>query len=1136
MAGGHRAGRQGGSQRRGGRGDGGDAGDGDVVKRIGRGVLPEWVTGRPDFKDVVHERAVGGALFVKRSLEVPPQDRSEADVATLCRWLRRANADFRNFPEPHLKVLARCLGTRHLDPGQPLREEPRTIYAVLSGDLEVVRSSTAASGKQRRERMPAGVFFGFTSWWEVLRKALSKKHEADPEGKSLAELVSAAKEKAYSQAIFSEPPTVKSRAAGAADAADEAAKGSGSAAQQGRRAVKSQSELEAEARRQREIDESKGGRERILRHIPESSKLEGKRFSLVERGEWTPVAADADGDALSLSSGVDLVCLSFDDYEQGWVVGREKETQTIAQFLHKVPVFKNWNLIRLLYIAQRLEMRYVSKGDYVFKQGDAVDGLYFLRSGAARCVKRVRSVQTNRRPVGSRQWEETQTEVQHNLVLKTLEPGDSCGEEALSAVQGRLKCRRDAVVMPLKVVRSLTFGADDPARVAARRQERAKHWDESSLMTLMRVVGPSEVDQDAAVDRLAALVKLTPKVDPRVAASTRPYSVRATENCEVLLMRPVDFKNLNHDGAMAKLREIGDKYPDGSAVAERRLKLKKENDKLRDMLVWTVGKKYADKVAIKSPRDRGDMPGLTMEKLVAESAKEKKHEKETYGDDLFPDSSPEVLEAIKEAKSNIDGTGRDAPPMLNGEPAYNTHVLKAYLRTKGHDVDGKGITGVGEPPGQDGRVVHRRSDMTKLRVRTVNYGTGALAHSPVDRSRLPASGSPGSPRIGRPRVSPPRGRSRSKVFIDHQKTAGPATLALPTPPAVHDGPTRPEIAAAEHPLSGPKARDRDKARAASPKADQLLEHHPSKQRRRSRTEDPAAMEAVRAMPPRLPDARKRERASPRRSPPRGNAKQPAQSKQRHPVEVDELSNAAGAVQTIVSPVRGAAPEHNPMRDSDFRFSQAATRRSRTRHTGLGARVPRNRKSTRSERSGPPFPSLPKSLASASGGAGDYRGEDQADGTFGAMRVAPPPARRRHGPVHPKMRGVSRGSSDTTDAVTPGSPRLDVGGSPDSSMWGSPGKGARRSVPQPRGGRGKKRPLDNPAAAGQVQDWHAGHPLGAAQTNAMWRPQDSRPAHGVGGGDMRTLGDRDTEGLTGLRLREAQRDAALHADNGVASGW
>ena len=132
----------------------------------------------------MYQRENAGPVFVKEALLAPQESRKPSESEVLIQWLKRLGAGFNHLNKQSLRMLARCLGLVHLEPGEQLIERPKSIYMVLSGNLQAVFQHKARHRRSRRSStgnalmvVPQNTVFGFTQWWHVLGQELAKKND-----------------------------------------------------------------------------------------------------------------------------------------------------------------------------------------------------------------------------------------------------------------------------------------------------------------------------------------------------------------------------------------------------------------------------------------------------------------------------------------------------------------------------------------------------------------------------------------------------------------------------------------------------------------------------------------------------------------------------------------------------------------------------------------------------------------------------------------------------------------------------------------------------------------------------------------------------------------------------------------------
>lgn len=436
-------------------------------------LIPEWLKQRPDFVDLMAQRDTGGPVFVKEALKAAPESRGVGETRTLVKWLQSLGGVFTALGERELRMLTRCLKLKHLQPGERLEEQTDTVYVVLTGSLRVVM---AGETMHTAQPMPHNQVFGFTGWFEELGRHLAEKRTGL--GRRLSAIVEAVR-----QCV-----TVSREGA--------------STGLMGRRrlpkhlAQRNSGARRASARRRRRFSLINPDYVPYAEPVVAQSSLVTPRALQHHKAQGGVGASRYD-----ILYGVDVVCLGFDTFQRMQRAEADRQHQRVSKFLQdRALAFKNLGVARIMHLAHNLEVREIPPGQAIFKQGDALDGLYVLMKGTARVDKAVHTKEVHRVPTGAHSWAKTSRDIRVHKELRKLRVGEVFGEDCLLHARDRRTARRGAVCLSAARVRQIHRDAKASAASAYTMSGSILATSEVSAESAARSLGialPGDDSNDA---------------------------------------------------------------------------------------------------------------------------------------------------------------------------------------------------------------------------------------------------------------------------------------------------------------------------------------------------------------------------------------------------------------------------------------------------------------------------------------------------------------------------------------------------------------------------------------------------------------------------------------------------------------
>ena len=155
--------------------------------------------------------------------------------------------------------------------------------------------------------------------------------------------------------------------------------------------------------------------------------------------EGTPatyhMAASREGEfnvkLIALKDGTRIVTIKRSEYKSRMRVFQENEIFKNMKFFEKnVTLFKDWTLGRILVFAKKIEEWNVPRGDFIVRQGEDTDKLFFVKAGEVAIQKRVKYTKTNSIPTPTG-FVYKEVKVNKSVEVLNCKTGDFFGHQSM---------------------------------------------------------------------------------------------------------------------------------------------------------------------------------------------------------------------------------------------------------------------------------------------------------------------------------------------------------------------------------------------------------------------------------------------------------------------------------------------------------------------------------------------------------------------------------------------------------------------------------------------------------------------------------------------------------------------------------
>ena len=126
-----------------------------------------------------------------------------------------------------------------------------------------------------------------------------------------------------------------------------------------------------------------------------------------------------------------FVRLSKFDYDQSVLYAAKKEQVVSMQLLMAAPFFATLTEVKLRRVCALFREQSFPSGTVVYRFNEPAEAMYIIREGEVSLQYPVSVNQTNKWPVGDKEWEVDQTRLKYNLQMKVCRRGDCFGASEL---------------------------------------------------------------------------------------------------------------------------------------------------------------------------------------------------------------------------------------------------------------------------------------------------------------------------------------------------------------------------------------------------------------------------------------------------------------------------------------------------------------------------------------------------------------------------------------------------------------------------------------------------------------------------------------------------------------------------------
>ncbi|CDW76421.1 cyclic nucleotide-binding domain containing protein [Stylonychia lemnae] len=181
------------------------------------------------------------------------------------------------------------------------------------------------------------------------------------------------------------------------------------------------------------------------------------------------------------------------------IVQNQKQLEKFKnlEFLQTIQPFKDWNLIKVQELNNKLNTLALKPGDNLFQQGDQAEVLYIVKDGILNISSNIGIIQYKSHPKSLQEWEVNKIQRNVNCFIKKAQPGDLLGlNELMSQIQLRESsalCEIDSEI--------LYINKDDFLKIIEKREIQDIE-DKSLLMKIDPVKLAKEYMNQLAADKM----------------------------------------------------------------------------------------------------------------------------------------------------------------------------------------------------------------------------------------------------------------------------------------------------------------------------------------------------------------------------------------------------------------------------------------------------------------------------------------------------------------------------------------------------------------------------------------------------------------------------------------------------------
>ena len=175
-------------------------------------------------------------------------------------------------------------------------------------------------------------------------------------------------------------------------------------------------------------------------------------------------------------------CWQHADLEAIAKESRRFDTSEMVGALRVLPFFAAWPFSSIQDTAARAESRTVKRGEWLTREGEPTNSLFFVVRGEVEAVKHCRLVQAERWPAGAHQWEVTKTQRVKAYAVGRMGEGEVVGVEGVCGVATRdFSVRVVSATCVVYVVKRVAFaGWSGMKKVMRDCQARMLEWREKA--------------------------------------------------------------------------------------------------------------------------------------------------------------------------------------------------------------------------------------------------------------------------------------------------------------------------------------------------------------------------------------------------------------------------------------------------------------------------------------------------------------------------------------------------------------------------------------------------------------------------------------------------------------------------------